>query len=116
MLNEASPWLQVDHDHVQELNLHDSISRYCASSFRELSSFHAFQLEVESNPVNVKDQFSSEEECYDELWLFEKESWISICMCLFSLKFGVERVIIKQWYGATPLRYDLLMQKGSYFS
>ena len=42
MLNEASLWLQVDQEHVQELNLHDSISGYCASSLGEVSTFYVF--------------------------------------------------------------------------
>ena len=42
MLKEASLWLQFDHDHVQELNLHDNIRKDCTSSFGEASSFHGF--------------------------------------------------------------------------
>ena len=44
---------------------------------------------MKSDPMNVEDQFSNEEECYDELWLFGKECWVSICMYAFSLRFGI---------------------------
>ena len=116
MLKEASSWLQTNHDHAQELNLHENISKDYTSSFVEALSFHIFQLEVESNPDNVKDQFLGGDEYHDELWLFGKESQISMCMHSISLKFSIEGVIIKQWFGAVPLRYAWLIQKGSYFS
>ena len=42
MLDEASLWLQVDHDiecHIQMVSLCDNISRYCASFLEKVSSF-----------------------------------------------------------------------------
>lgn len=116
MLDEASLWLQVDHDHVQELNLHSTISKCCISSFCELPTLYAFQPGVESTLGNVKDHVSSEVEYYDELWLFGKECWISMCMYIVNSKFGIERVDNEKWFGVVPFRYDLLVQKGSYFS
>lgn len=116
MLKETSLWLQIDHDHVQELNLHDDVHEDCTSSFDEAFSFHVFQSEVESTPIDVKDQCFSGDEYYDESRLFGKECWISMYMHASILKFGIKRVIIKQWLGAISLRYALLIRKGSYFS
>lgn len=47
MLDEASLWLQIDHDiedHVQELNLDDNIFGYYASSIGKVSTFSFFSL------------------------------------------------------------------------
>lgn len=90
MLKEASLWLRDDHDHTLKLNLHDNVPKDCTSSFGEAFAFHVFQLEIEPNPVDVRDQFSSEGEHFDELWLFGKECWIRICMHAVSLNFGID--------------------------
>ena len=78
MLKKVSLWLQVDHDQAQGLNLHDHFPKDCTSSLGKAFSFHVFQRKVESNHAHVRNQFLSEGEYYNELWLFGKESWISI--------------------------------------
>ena len=95
MLMEASLGLQVLHNHVQESDLHDNTSEHCTLSLAEILLSHIFQPKVESNHDNMKDQFLSGGEYYDELWLFGKECWINICMHIVSLRFGIDGVIIK---------------------
>lgn len=83
MLKEASLSQQTGHGHAQELNLYDDISEDYTSSFGE-----------------AKNQFFSGDEYYDESWLFGKESWFSLCMRLFILKFSIKRVVNTLWFGA----------------
>lgn len=61
MLDEASLWMQVDHEiksNVHGLHPDDNFSSYCASSLGEVSTFYDFQLEMKSDLVDVKDQLS----------------------------------------------------------
>ncbi len=87
MLDKASLCLQVDCD----------------------IKYHIQMFEVKPSQMHVEDYFLSEEECYDELWMFRIEWWIAKILHTMSLRFNIERVINKQWYGAAPLSHGLLI-------
>lgn len=119
MLDEASLCLRTDHDiesHMKKVSLDDGNSRYCASLLEKVPTLLSFQYEMKSSLMNVEDQSLDEKECYDELWLFGKECLVNIFICTLCLKFSIEEVTSRQWFGAAPLRHDLLLRKGSYFS
>lgn len=119
MLEKASFCLEIDHDiksHMQKVSINDNISRYHVSFLEETSIVFPFQFEMKSYLMSVKDQFSSQKECYDELWLFGKEWLVNILICAFKLWFSTEDAACMYWFSAAQMRHDLLLRKGYYFS
>ena len=115
MLDEFSLFGNVKHDsqeydkkwvivnYSQEAN--EKFPKYC---FPQFKTFLDLKEDVEK-PFE-------DEECYDEVGLFRIECWVVKFLHTIILSFSIEEITRRQWSKDAPLRHNLLLQKGSYFS
>ena len=119
MLNGTSCFAEVCHyigDYVRNDYLGSIYFKENVTSLDGVSRHHLFRLEIGNHLKEDVQKDRERVQVYDMIWLFGKRCLANIFVHAFSLRSSIEKVLGRQWLGIAPLRHNLLLQKGSYFS